>query len=525
MRELETPSAEITEGEDIATIIALHAKDGTGRPAVIDGERRVDWRDHGARIHQLANALIGRGIRKGDRIATLARNRIEYQEAFLGTLVAGGCAVPLPTMASPEALQLMLEDCGAKLLIVSAAYRDEVAPFAQELPKILDGGLVGFDFEDGIFRSYDAWVGAAPSDPPAVAIDPEDDFDILYSSGTTGVPKGILHSHRVRAGLALVFKAFGFSTDAVNMVSTPLYSNTTFTTWFPTVWWGGANVLMAKFDTREFLRLVQRHRATHAMLVPVQYDRIMRLPDYDDFDHSSMKYKFSTSAPLREELKRQVVERFEGELVEFYGLTEGGVSCTLFANHFPDKLASVGTPAGGEIRIIDEQGKELPRGRVGEIVGRNLNMMRGYVNREEATDEMLWYDEEGNLFFKTGDVGYFDDDGFLFLSDRKKDVIISGGFNVYATDLEVVLGKHEAVREVAVIGIPSDQWGETPLALVVPEPGADADAEALRTWANQRLGKGQRIARLEFRDELPKSDIGKVLKRELRSPYWSERDA
>jgi acyl-CoA synthetase (AMP-forming)/AMP-acid ligase II len=309
------------------------------------------------------------------------------------------------------------------------------------------------------------------------------------------------------------------------MVSTPLYSNTTFTTWFPTVWWGGANVLMAKFDTREFLRLVQRHRATHAMLVPVQYDRIMRLPDYDDFDHSSMKYKFSTSAPLREDLKRQVVERFEGELVEFYGLTEGGVSCTLFANHFPDKLASVGTPAGGEIRIIDEQGKELPRGRVGEIVGRNLNMMRGYVNREEATDEMLWYDEEGNLFFKTGDVGYFDEDGFLFLSDRKKDVIISGGFNVYATDLEVVLGKHEAVREVAVIGIPSDQWGETPLALVVPDPGADADAEALRTWANQRLGKGQRIAKLEFRDELPKSDIGKVLKRELRSPYWSERDA
>jgi acyl-CoA synthetase (AMP-forming)/AMP-acid ligase II len=305
------------------------------------------------------------------------------------------------------------------------------------------------------------------------------------------------------------------------MVSTPLYSNTTFTTWFPTVWWGGANVMMAKFDAREFLRLVQKHRATHAMLVPVQYDRIMRLPDYDDFDHSSMKYKFSTSAPLREALKRQVVERFEGELVEFYGLTEGGVSCTLFANHFPDKLASVGVPSGGEIRIIDDQGRELPRGRAGEIVGRNANMMRGYVNREKATDEMLWYDEDGALFFKTGDVGYFDEDGFLFLSDRKKDVIISGGFNVYATDLEVVLGKHEAVREVAVIGIPSDQWGETPLALVVPEPGVDADAEALRAWANERLGKGQRIAKLEFRRDLPKSDIGKVLKRDLRAPYWA----
>jgi acyl-CoA synthetase (AMP-forming)/AMP-acid ligase II len=138
---------------------------------------------------------------------------------------------------------------------------------------------------------------------------------------------------------------------------------------------------------------------------------------------------------------------------------------------------------------------------------------------------MLWYDDEGKLFFKTGDVGYVDEDGFLFLSDRKKDVIISGGFNVFATDLEIVLGKHEAVREVAVIGIPSDEWGETPLALVVLEEGAEADAEALRAWANERLGKMQRIAQLEFRADLPKSDIGKVLKRELRAPYWSGRDA
>jgi acyl-CoA synthetase (AMP-forming)/AMP-acid ligase II len=522
MRRLETPSAEIAEGEDIATIVALRAERRAPQPAVIDGERMVRWGEHAARVQQVANALIGLGIRKGDRVATLARNCIEYQEAFLGTLVAGGCAVPLPTMASSEALNLMLEDSGAKVLIVSSAYREEVASFAEALPQILAGGLIGFDFEAGPFRSYDAWAGAASKETPGVEITPEDDFNIIYSSGTTGVPKGILHDHRARAGQAKVFAAFNFSADTVNLVSTPIYSNTTITTWLPTVWFGGVNVMMAKFDASEFLELLQKHRATHTMLVPVQYDRILRVENYDDFDRSSMQFKFSTSAPLHEALKRRVVERFEGELVEFYGLTEGGVSCTLFANHFPDKLASVGRPTGGELRIIDEQGNELPPGRTGEIVGRSFNMMRGYVNREDATDEILWRDEQGNLFFKTGDVGRFDEDGFLFLSDRKKDVIISGGFNVYATDLEIVLLGHDAVHEAAVIGIPSQQWGETPLALVVLEDGADVDVETLRIWANQRLGKGQRIAELEIREKLPKSDIGKVLKRDLRTPYWDQ---
>ena len=189
---------------------------------------------------------------------------------------------------------------------------------------------------------------------------------------------------------------------------------------------------------------------------------------------------------------------------------------------FPTSWLRWAAPAGGELRIIDEQGNELPRGHTGEIVGRGFNMMRGYVNREDATDEILWRDKQGNLFFKTGDVGRLDEDGFLFLSDRKKDVIISGGFNIYATDLEIVLLRHEAVHEAAVIGIPSQRWGETPLALVVLEEGADVDAETLLSWANQRLGKGQQIAELEIRQELPKSDIGKVLKRELRTPYWDQ---
>jgi acyl-CoA synthetase (AMP-forming)/AMP-acid ligase II len=316
-------------------------------------------------------------------------------------------------------------------------------------------------------------------------------------------------------------RAFGFNEEAVNLTSTPLYSNTTITTWLPAICGGSTNVLMAKFDAEQALSLIEKHRVSHAMFVPVQYDRFMRLERFDKFDLSSTAWKFSTSAPLRAELKKQLIERFPGQLVEFYGLTEGGITTTFLANHYPDKLDSVGPASPGyELRVIDEQGNELPPGMTGEVVGRGPSMMRGYLNREEATREMLWTDPEGRLFFRSGDIGRLDEEGFLYLLDRKKDVIISGGLNIYATDLEIVLGQHEAVREAAVIGIPSDEWGETPLALVVRETGAEVTADELRDWANGKLGKSQRIAGVEFHDELPKSDIGKVLKRQLREPHW-----
>jgi acyl-CoA synthetase (AMP-forming)/AMP-acid ligase II len=227
-----------------------------------------------------------------------------------------------------------------------------------------------------------------------------------------------------------------------------------------------------------------------------------------------------TSAPLRAALKREIVERWPGQLLEIYGMTEGGGACILDATAYPDKLDTVGQPAfGAEFKILDDNGRELPQGEIGEIAGRSGIMMKGYHNQPSATDAMIWYDAAGNTFFKSGDMGYFDEDGFLHLSDRKKDMIISGGFNVYATDLEKVLLSHPDVTDAAVIAVPSEQWGETPLAFVVLRDGADQGAEELRTWANGRLGKPQRISEVVFLESLPRSPIGKVLKRELRAPY------
>jgi acyl-CoA synthetase (AMP-forming)/AMP-acid ligase II len=287
---------------------------------------------------------------------------------------------------------------------------------------------------------------------------------------------------------------------------------------------GGPAILMRKFDAGGYLALAESRRVTHTMLVPVQYQRILAHPDFGRTDLTSFKVKQSTGAPFPAALKRALLDRWPGRLVDLYGMTEGGCSCMLDATRFPDKLDTVGRPApDNDVRIIDEAGRELPPGATGEVIGRNPHMMSGYYERPDATEAMYWRDADGRVFHRTGDVGRFDADGFLVLLDRRKDVIISGGQNVYAADLEAVLATHPDVADAAVVGVPSDAWGETPLAFVVCRPGSTLDAGALRDWTNARVGKMQRLSAVELRAELPRSALGKVLKRELRAPYWKER--
>lgn len=509
--------------ESLPQAVARWGREQPSKIAAFQGERTRTWGELAGRVQRLSNALVALGVPPDGRVAMLGRNSIEYGEIFLGILGAGACAVPLPTLASAQSLRLMIEDSGARVLLVAQEYREVVVGLRQA-GALAGLRLLGIDFEDGDFEGYEALLDQAPRETSQRPYDPSAGFNIIYSSGTTGTPKGILHTQGTRHGQIRGFKSFEFGPEAVNAVTTPLYANTSLVVWLPSVYFGAASIYARKFDTGEFLSAVERHGVTHAMLVPVQYDRILRHEAFAATDKSSMRWKFCTSAPLREELKRRVVETFDGSLVEFYGLTEGGIGTILFASRYPDKLGSVGKCYGGELRVIDEQGNELPPGQTGEIVGRNSFMMQGYVNRDQETRAMHWRDAQGHLFLRSGDVGRLDEDGFLYLSDRKKDMIISGGLNIYATDLEIVLDKHPDVAEVAVIGVPSEAWGETPLALVVLEAGANADPEALCAWANERLGKSQRIDRVELHSELPKSPIGKILKRELRAPYWGDGD-
>jgi acyl-CoA synthetase (AMP-forming)/AMP-acid ligase II len=460
-------------------------------------------------MDRVAAALQQGGVQPGESIAICGANSIDYAAVFLGALRAGVAVAPLPSGALPAQIATMVADAGARLFFVDAG----VPAFDTRAQRVaLDGAAAGQPLAE--------WLAPEGTTPAPYTAQPEAPFNIIYSSGTTGAPKGIVQSHAMRWAHVARAESYGYGPDSVALIATSLCSNTTLVCFFPAIAKGGCVVIGgAKFDAAAYLALAASVRATHTMLVPVQYQRIMALPDFGRHDLSSFHMKFCTSAPFLAALKADVLARWPGGLVEYYGMTEGGGTCILEAHNHPDKLHTVGKPAEGhDIRLIDEDGRELPPGQTGELVGRSGAMMTHYHRQPAITRDAEWYDAEGNRFIRTGDVGRFDEDGFLTLLDRRKDLLISGGFNIYPSDLETVLRGHAGVADVAVVGVPSEAWGETPVAFVVPAD-ATLDAGELLAWANGRLGKTQRLSDLRLLPELPRSEIGKVLKRQLRDRW------
>ena len=499
-----------TDFRNLPAMVAQHAHDRPQAPALVCGAQRLSYGQLDALASRVAAACQQRGWGPGDCLAICAISCIEYVAVFLGALRAGLVVAPLAPGSTAQQLVDMARDADARCVWLDASCADMAVPWPVPVQRLDPGQL-------------EAWTAAAPAQPQPVAIDPAWPFNIIYSSGTTGTPKGIVQSHAMRWAHVQRAGLSGYSADTVTMIATPLYSNTTLVCLFPTLAYGGCAVLMPKFDALHYLQLAQAHRATHTMLVPVQYRRLMAHPEFDRFDLSSFRAKFSTSAPFHADLKADILKRWPGALNEYYGLTEGGGTCILQAHLHPTKLHTVGQPAEGhDIRLIDEAGVEIARvpggasADSGEVVGRSPGMMTGYHKQPALTAAAEWFDAAGQRFIRTGDVGRFDEDGFLTLLDRRKDMIISGGFNIYPSDLEAVLRGHADVADVAVVGVPSDEWGETPVAFCVLRDGAAADADGLRAWMNAQVGKTQRLHALRLIDELPRSAIGKVLKRELR---------
>ncbi|KAF0166262.1 MAG: putative acyl-CoA ligase [Rhodocyclaceae bacterium] len=499
-------------------LIRAQARSRPNHLALIQDQRSVSFATLDAMMDRVAATLQRDGIRPTEAVAICAGTSLEYAAVFLGALRAGVAVAPLAPSSTAQSLVDMAANAEARLMFVDAATAQQLAAVRSDIA----ARFITLD-DDAAGEAFSRWLEPAGAVPKRVDIRPEWPFNIIYSSGTTGTPKGIVQPHGMRWSHVQRARPQGYGPDAVTLIATPLYSNTTLVSVFPTVTLGGTVILMAKFDAAKYLALAEKHRATHTMLVPVQYQRLMAHPDFDRYDLSSFRMKLCTSAPFSAALKADILKRWPGGLVEYYGMTEGGGTCILAAHEHPDKLATVGAPAEGhDIRLIDEAGREVQRGEIGaigEIVGHSPAMMSGYHRQPDKTREAEWYAPDGKRFIRTGDVGRFDADGFLTLMDRKKDMIISGGFNVYPSDLEAVLIRHPAVNEAAVVGVASERWGETPVAFVVLKVGAGETPTQLQNWTNERLGKTQRLAAVEIVDALPRSAIGKILKRELRDLF------
>ncbi|MDB5731481.1 MAG: acyl--CoA ligase, partial [Variovorax sp.] len=456
----------------ISELIRSHAAQSPRHPALVLDGRSLDYAALDRWMDRVAVALQRDGVKPGDVIAISAATSLEYAAVFLGSVRAGVAVAPLAPDSTPAGLAAMVADAGATLFFLDRTVAQSMTGMADTIAcrrVTLDDSVAG--------TALSEWLAPFGAVPQAVAIQPDWPFNIIYSSGTTGTPKGIVMPYAFRWAQVKLFAHLGYGPDAVTLVSIPLYSNMTLSSFLPALSLGATVVLMRKFDAAGYLALAEKYRVTHSMMVPVQFQRIMAQADFDRYDLSSFRMKSCGSAPFPAGLKADVLARWPGGLIEYYGMTEGGGVCVLPAHERPDKLHTVGKPApGNDMRVIDDEGRELPRGEIGEIVGRSGTMMVGYHNLPGKTAEAEWFDAEGRRFIRSGDTGRFDEDGFLILLDRKKDMIISGGFNVYPIDIENVLRAHADVADVAVFGVPSLRWGETPLACVVPRDGATTAA-------------------------------------------------
>jgi acyl-CoA synthetase (AMP-forming)/AMP-acid ligase II len=500
---------------NLGTLLPRQARFRPDHLAVIFEDKRLSYKEFNRSVNRLGQALLSLGVSKGDKIATILPNCLELYEIYWAVARLGAVVVPLSPLLRGAGLVTLLNDSDTAVVITQKGFVDILNPLKDQLTAVRPDRylLIDSDQTPG-YQSYHLLKAQAKeSDPPYVEISDQDPYNIIYSSGTTGLPKGIVHSHYVRAMYCTHFSAaFRIQPESVILHTGSIVFNGAFLTLMPAMYLGATYILHPQFNAQAMIRTIQEEKVTHVDMVPAQVIALLNSPEFGLESCGSLECLLCLGAPLHKEHKEELQRRLPGRFYELYGLTEGFVT-VLDKNDFPRKLSSVGCcPPFFEMKIMNDRRKEAAVGEVGEIVGRGPILMPGYYKRPDLTEKAII---DGWLY--SGDLGYLDEDGFLFLVDRKKDMIISGGINVYPKDIEEIVVQHPEVREAAVFGIPHEKWGETPVAAVILRRSGGVNEEELKDWINQRVGATfQRVQKVVFMEDFPRNTAGKTLKRVMR---------
>lgn len=498
-----------------------HARLYPERECMICGDVRLTWKEMNERVNRLAHGLAGLSVVKDTKVAVLALNCHKYVEIYYATAKLGAVAVPLNFRLSPEELVYVINHSDAEILLAGPEFitlMDESMPRLEHIDKRISLEAAGEGWID-----YEVLLASSPDTEPATEVDEDDLCQLQYTGGTTGLPKGVMLTHRnyMTAALGMGLPNLFEPGDATLQVL-PI---------FHTAWWpilvhhcaGGKGVIVKRFDFDEILGIAEQEHVTHINMVPILFSWILDFPDLEKYDLSGIKYLTYAGAPMPADLMRRLLKKFGPIFQQGYGLTEAAPLATILMQEDqcrlegPEELTRRISSAGREslvteVRVVDEEDREVPVGEVGEIIVRGKNIMRGYWKDPELTAKAL---RDGWLY--TGDLAEVDEDGYIYIVDRKHDMIITGGENVYPFEVEKVLYEHPSVLEAAVVGVKDDTWGEKVIAVVALKQGAEAGEEELIKFVRERIAGYKTPKQVVFMENIPKTAIGKILRREVRA--------
>ena len=504
---------------NIGSLLPRHARYRPEHLAFVVGKERLNFLELNSRVNRLSNALLDSGIRKGQKMATVLPNCEELMLLYWAAAKTGIVIVPGSPLLQASGLATLLRDSDTVVVFADAEFAETLNNIKNELPAIQNEHwvILGESKINSGFKKYSDFIAEASTDePPDAQLCDDDVYNIMYSSGTTGAPKGIVHTHYVRANYCTHFaSAWRMTPESIVLHAGAIVFNGAMLDLMPWMFLGATYILHHYFDAGAVLAAVEKEKVTHMVMVPAQITALLNHPDFDAEKLRSLEMLQNVGAPLLLEYKHKLNEILPGIFYELYGVTEGFFS-HLDRDDALRKVGSVGAaPPFIDIKVLRENGEECKAGEVGEICGRGPMMMSGYYKQPELTKKTI---VKGWLH--SGDLGYLDEDGFLFLVDRVKDMIISGGVNVFPKDIEEVIIQHPAVAEVSVFGVPDKKWGETPIAAIIFHHAQKLSQDELIKWTNERVdAKFQRISAVVIYDSFPRNVAGKTLKREMRDSY------